>query len=33
MDRRSLLSGVAAALGALLLSGAAAQAAEVKVMT
>src|SRR5689334_12281383 len=33
MDRRSLISGVAAALGALLLSGAAAQAADVKVMT
>jgi molybdate transport system substrate-binding protein len=33
MDRRSLISGVAAALGALLLSGATAQAADVKVMT
>lgn len=33
MDRRSLMTGAAAALGALLLSGAAAQAADVKVMT
>jgi molybdate transport system substrate-binding protein len=33
MDRRSLMARVAAALGALLLSGAAAQAADVKVMT
>ena len=33
MDRRSLMTGVAAALGALLLSGAAVQAADVKVMT